>query len=212
MSDGATRQGVRETFDRIAEHFARTRADPWDEVTAFLEGREAVGIGLDLGCANGRHLPVLSTVCDRVVGIDVSRALLEVARQDDRTDASLIQGDATALPLQDDGIGVALYVATLHHLPSERERRASLGELARVLRPHAPVLISTWSVAHERFDNVQPGDHFVPWTLPSGERLDRYYHLYDLDSFRSTVEESRLGVDRIWEENGNCWAICRGTE
>lgn len=210
MGQEATRRGVRDTFDRIAKHFARTRQKPWGQVTTFLEDHGPDATGLDIGCANGRHLPALAAVCEMTIGLDASRRLLRVAMRDRGARAALIQGDATQLPFADDSVDIAIYVATIHHLPSEGQRRGSLNELARVLASDAPVLISTWSVTHDRFDDVEPGDRLIPWTLPNGDRLDRYYHLYDLDSFRTTLSASQLQVERVWEEGGNCWALAHG--
>ena len=209
MANEASRDAVRETFDRIADHFARTRTTPWEEVTSFLDHRDSVDVGLDLGCANGRHLPVLARRCNRTIGIDISRQLLVGARRNHRTVSTILQGDATAIPMISDAVDLVLYIATIHHLPSEDERRQSLNELQRIMRSDGTVLLSTWSVTHDRFEDIEPGDHFIPWTLPNGEQFDRYYHLYDLENFEATIRSSRLQVDRVWESGGNCWAIAR---
>ncbi|MFC6729705.1 methyltransferase domain-containing protein, partial [Natronoarchaeum mannanilyticum] len=67
---------VRETYDDIAEHFASTREYPWPEVEEFLDGVDGA-LGLDLGCGNARHAEPMAEYVDRVVGVDVSRGLLE---------------------------------------------------------------------------------------------------------------------------------------
>ena len=74
------RRDVRETYEYIAEHFAKTRAYPWPETEAFCEGRRA-GTALDVGCGNGRNAELLADHADRVVGVDVSGALLSLARE-----------------------------------------------------------------------------------------------------------------------------------
>ena len=56
--DGPADRWVRDTYDRIGAHFARTRPEPWEEVRRFLEGRSG-DLGLDVGVGNGRHAELL---------------------------------------------------------------------------------------------------------------------------------------------------------
>lgn len=213
MDPARSRRGVRETYDRIATHFARTRAYPWDDVTAFLETVEG-RLGLDVGCGNGRHVEPLAERTDRVLGVDASRELLREARERavDRgyTDAlSLLQGDAARLPLEGDTIDVALSIATIHHLPDRDVRIESLEELARALVPGGRALVSAWSVTHDRFDRTTGFDTTIDWTLPGGETVPRYYHIYDLGEFDRDLGASALRVDRTYLSHGNCFGEVR---
>ena len=200
---------VRDTYDDIAEHFASTREYPWPEVEQFLEDRSGA-VGLDLGCGNCRHAEVLAGRVDRVVGVDVSRGLLETARERRRErgfDVDLVQGDAARLPLATDVVDLAVYVATLHHLPDRETRRDSLDELARVLATGGRALVSAWSTAHDRFDREEGFDTTVDWTLPGGETVPRFYHIYAPDEFRADLEASDLSVRETFLSSGNCYAV-----
>ena len=215
--DAARRAAVRDTYDRIASHFASTREYAWPEVEEFVDesvdgledGAADRPVGLDLGCGNCRHAELLAPHCERVVGLDASRGLLETGRQrgaDRGFDVALCQGDAAALPLSDDSVDIAVYVATLHHLPTPRARRESLDELARVLAPGGRALVSAWSTAHDRFDETEGFDTTIEWTLPGGETVDRFYHIYSPDEFDAALETSALEVID-WElSSGNCYA------
>lgn len=208
------RAEVRETYDRIATHFASTREYAWPEVESFLERRTAT-TGLDLGCGNCRHAEPLAARCDRVVGLDASRGLLETGRAralERGFPVSLIQGDAARLPLGRGTVDLAVYVATLHHLPTRAVRIASLDELARVLTVDGTALVSVWSTAHDRFDREEGFDTAVEWTLPGGERVDRFYHIYAPDEFEADLAESRLRVERVDVSSGNCYAVVRGAD
>lgn len=202
------RSGVRGTYDRIADHFATTRDRPWPDVESFCAGRRA-DLALDLGCANGRHIELLAGHAERVVGLDLSRALLSIAGKR-VPGADLIEGDATSLPLVDDVIGLALYIATLHHLPERRLRRRSLDELARVLDPDGVALVSVWSTTHDRFDSEDATTGFdaeIDWTLPDGETVPRYYHIYAPAEFDADLEASSLAVVESFTSEGNCYAV-----
>ncbi|MEZ3115356.1 class I SAM-dependent methyltransferase [Halobaculum sp. MBLA0147] len=216
----------------MAEHFAETRAHPWPEVVDFVEthgaggddpapavgrGDTAVGhsgaaVGLDLGCGNGRHAELLAGATDRVVGVDASRALLVTARERaaERGYAdslTTVVGDAGALPLASDRVALVVYVATLHHLPTRAARVASLSEVARVLAPGGRALVSAWSTAHDRFDRTDGFDTEIDWTLPGGETVPRFYHVYDPDEFRADLRASDLAVVSTRVSSGNCYAV-----
>jgi ubiquinone/menaquinone biosynthesis C-methylase UbiE len=211
MDDRPDRAGVRDTYDRIADHFAKTRAYPWPEVEDFLDGAPTGALGLDLGCGNGRHVAPLAERTDRVVALDASRNLLAEARDRVRGDGvadhtTLLAGDAARIPLRDATVTVAVYVATLHHLPTREQRVASLDDLARVLTADGAALVSAWSTAHDRFDADEGFDTTVEWTLPGGERVDRFYHIYDPAEFRADLDASELVVGEAFVSSGNCYA------
>ena len=91
----------------------------------------ASGPQLDMPCGAGRLAGSLATK-GRVVGLDGSAAMLEEA-QHVRGYASLVRGDAFALPFGDGAFAGAACVRLLHHLRAD-DRRRVLAELARVTR------------------------------------------------------------------------------
>lgn len=198
---------VAATYETIADEFDRTRRGPWPAVSRFVRATRGASVGLDLGCGNGRHIPGLLAACDAVVGVDLSRSLLEHARRHVDCDRfGAVEGAAPAIPLRSDAIDVAVYIATIHHLPDRSTRVASLDALARVLKPGGTALISGWSIHHDRFEYEQATDVTVDWTLDGGETVPRYYHLYDEDDFAAELAASDLTVSRRWLEAGNCYA------
>ena len=201
---------VHRTYDRIAGHFAQTREYPWPEVESFLEGRTA-GLALDLGCGNGRHAELLADRADRVLGVDASRGLLAEASEraaEREFGVELVAGDAAGIPVAADAVGLAVYVATLHHLPDRRARVASLDELARVLEADGAAVVSVWSTEHDRFEGREAGfDTSVDWTLPCGETVPRFYHVYDPGEFDTDLARSALSVESSFVSSGNCYAV-----
>ncbi len=203
------RADVRATYDRIAAHFAETRPEPWPEVEGFLAGRTS-RVALDVGAGNGRHAELLAARSSRVVAVDISRAALRTAR-DRAADRGYairpLQADAAGLPLRSAAVDLAVYVATIHHLPRRELRVGSLDELARVLAPGGRALVGAWSVSHDRFDAASGFDTTVDWTLPDGETVGRYYHVYDLAEFEADVDASALDRLDSFESAGNCYAV-----
>jgi len=212
-----TRSDVRETYDEIATDFSHSRDSAWPEVSSFLAERSG-GIGLDLGCGNGRHAAHLANCTDRVLGVDASRNLLDEARMRATAldyDVTLVQGDASRIPISDHTVELAVYIATIHHLPSHEARLGTLNELARVLTADGVALVSSWSTAADRFDDPPSTeseqttgfDTTVDWTLPEGTVVDRYYHIFYPAGFRRLLEASELGVESHTLSHGNCYAV-----
>src|SRR5699024_7837325 len=116
----------------------------WPAVERFVDRSDGVALGLDLGCGNARHAAVLADRADRVVGLDASRTVVEAARERREREGfpvDLCQGDATHLPIASETVGLAVYIATIHHLPTHEARIASLNELARVLAAGGRALV-----------------------------------------------------------------------
>jgi ubiquinone/menaquinone biosynthesis C-methylase UbiE len=203
------RSGVRDTYDRIADHFSVKRENTWPEVERFCTDRRAE-TALDIGCGNGRHTELLAERADRAIGLDMSRELLALARERAPT-AECITGDAASLPIADDSIGLAVYVATVHHLPTRELRIQSLDELARVLTSDGSALVSAWSLTHDRFDGSEADavgfDTEVDFTLPDGETVPRFYHIYAPVEFEADIAGSGLTAVDSFLSSGNCYAV-----
>jgi SAM-dependent methyltransferase len=203
--------GVRATYDRIAPHFAETRSRPWPAVEEFLE-TAAGGLGIDVGCGNGRHAATLAARVDRALGVDLSHRLLveaadPVATAGAAAPSGVFRGEPRSTPVPAGSVGVALHVATLHHLPDRSARVDGLDELARTLAPGGRGLVSAWSVTHDRFDREAGFDGWIDWTLPDGTTVPRFYHVYDPDGFAADLGTSDLDVERTFTEAGNCYGV-----
>ncbi|KAL4801446.1 hypothetical protein BDV18DRAFT_149213 [Aspergillus unguis] len=51
-------KNVHEVYQQIAKHFSATRYKPWPIVERFLQDQSPGAVGLDVGCGNGKYLPV----------------------------------------------------------------------------------------------------------------------------------------------------------
>ena len=86
---------------------------------------------------------------------------------------------------------------------------ASLDELARVLTLKGRALVSAWSTAHDRFEGDEGFDTTVDWTLPGGETVPRFYHIYSPKEFEKEVTDSELVAESVEVSSGNCYAVVR---
>lgn len=204
-----------EVFDRIAEHFDLTRKSPWKEVVQYIESMESLNIGADIGCGNGRHIPYLCEKARKVLAVDFSTEMLSVARRniDQRgliEKVFFLLGDSATLPLKEGVLDGFIYIAALHHLPSEEERAESLRFLRRCLRGGAKGLISVWALDQPRFqplaETAKDGNILVPWTMPDGRTYHRFYHLFQEDEFRSSIERSGFTIEKLYRSRDNYFA------
>jgi SAM-dependent methyltransferase len=102
---------------------------------------------LDVGCGDGTFTEEAALCTGDVVGLDVSRTMLDAgaARLAHVPGIRWVQGDATALPFPDASFDVVMAVAMLGVLP---DPAAAIREFARVLKPGGRVVLGVlnrWS-------------------------------------------------------------------
>ncbi len=212
---------VRATYERIAEPFAASRAEPWPEVLTFAASLPTAARIVDVGCGNGRHARTLAAEGHPVVAVDFARNLLLIGRRGSRgriwgRHIGWVQGEATTLPLRSGSMDAALCVAVLHHLPSRDERVLALREIRRVLVSGGRAFVSVWAMDQPRFRRAVEarkglpaevrGDVEVPWTMPDGVVIPRYYHLFQEGELERLIIESGLHGERFFRGPGNLFA------
>jgi hypothetical protein len=72
--------------------------------------------------------------------------------------------------------------------------------------------VSAWATVHDRFseqsgDADEGFDTYVDWTLPGGETVPRFYHIYAPAEFRTDLAASRLTPLDTFVSSGNCYAV-----
>lgn len=97
------------------------------------------GLVLDLGCGPGRDMEWFSGKGFRVLGVDGSPALVELARS--RAVGDVLVGDLRRLPVDEDAVDAVWSMAAMLHLPKD-EFHLALFEARRVLRSGGPFALS----------------------------------------------------------------------
>lgn len=128
---------IQQEFERAAPGFAERTRDRFDDLPATefarIKPHESV---LEVGCGTGNFLRQFRGKAARLIGVDLTFGMLEVAR-DEHPDLELVQGNARRLPFRSAGIDLVASAQALHHIwdpiPVVMEMRRVAGPEGRVL-------------------------------------------------------------------------------
>lgn len=143
-----------ERAQHAAQYFSR-HAPVWDRIRSLhvpesrveaeilsLLGNARIESVLDIGTGTGRMLELLAPLASRAVGLDISPAMLAVARANLEKagvrNVQLRQGDIYALPADQSGFGLIIFHQVLHFLDDPSR---ALREAARLLAPGGRLVV-----------------------------------------------------------------------
>jgi ubiquinone/menaquinone biosynthesis C-methylase UbiE len=143
---------VRRAYDTVADDYDTAFGDDLtrlpvdrqalDEACDAGAGSIATGARvLEVGCGPGPASAHLADRCPRLLGVDVSAAMLAIARR--RTPAlGGVQADMRCLPFRDGVCGLAIACYSLQHVP-RTDLVAALAELGRVIVDGGWLVVAT---------------------------------------------------------------------
>ncbi|KAM9888750.1 hypothetical protein OXX69_013001, partial [Metschnikowia pulcherrima] len=95
VPESQEQQYVHEVYNEIASHFSSTRYKPWPIVEKFLKRQKDYGLGIDVGCGNGKYLGVNPKLV--IIGSDRSDGLVTCAQQNSKNTHLLCVADGLHL-------------------------------------------------------------------------------------------------------------------
>ena len=138
---------IQQAYDIVARSYAEQFADelthkPLDRgmLREFASLVGSAGKVCDIGCGHGRTTAFLQGLGVDVIGIDLSTAMLEAAR-DMNPGVSFRLGNALSLDMADDSLAGTIAFYSIVHLTNEDVDRF-LSEAARVLQPGGLLLLA----------------------------------------------------------------------
>lgn len=205
-------------YNAIAPGFSGTRGRQWQGFGDFGKYVKAGGKVLDLGCGNGRMAETFRDSQVKYLGIDNSEELIKIAKKrfKDRQWAKFKVGDALDLDEPPASFDLALLIAVLHHLPTEKLRLRVLRNISRSLKPGGRLVVSNWNLwqvfgAKKKFryyrylldyrEKTKRGfwrlsDAFVPWKPLMDDNL-RYVHSFRRGELKRLLRRAGFKIEKI---------------
>ena len=134
-------------FDRIASRYDTWYKHPAHRLIDALEKRTVRGylpmgsegaLLLDMGAGTGHWMSLESEAGYTVVGLDRSRAMLEVASSKTAAEGLLVQGDGHRLPFPDASFSAVLSMTTLEFV---QDPPMAVREMIRCLKPGGMLVV-----------------------------------------------------------------------
>lgn len=148
MHDDGWVTAARDSYDRVATRYdelTRGALDrlPFERSMLDLFAQRVLDAGggpvVDAGCGPGWLTGHLARRGLDIVGVDVSPALVDIARTN-QPDLTFSVGSITDLPFEDDALAGLVCWYVLHHVP-DGDLPAVLAEFERVLAPGGQLLV-----------------------------------------------------------------------
>ncbi|MEM2874606.1 MAG: class I SAM-dependent methyltransferase [Candidatus Hadarchaeales archaeon] len=136
-----------ETAHIYERRYSGIQVDKYRAIEKWLP--EKCGLALDLGCGSGLFFDWLIRRARVVVGLDISREMLGLARR--RGNVFLVRGDAENLPFADGVFDLVLSMTVLQNLPSPGR---AVREVGRVLKEGGVSVITSLRKKH-RFSQIE---------------------------------------------------------
>jgi SAM-dependent methyltransferase len=201
-------QRIVEQFTRWAKPFAQlpvhSEADGMARTLAAARIEPGITV-LDVACGPGIVACAAAAKAARVTGIDLTPAMIEQARERQRsqslTNLDWHLGDATQLPFADASFDVVLTRYSFHHVTTPA---AALREMKRVCRKSGRVVVidatpsPETQTAYDRMEILRDGSHVSALTLDQLRAIGREVGLseqhidaYRLDALISTLADEQ---------------------
>ena len=156
----------KKVWDNIAKPWKTYRENKIPIVEDFL--KDKTGLIVDLGCGSGRNmLPKKQT---SYYGVDFSGEQLthtKVYLKKNKIKAKLFQKKIHLLPkkiFKDSMFDAGLFIASLHCIEFDGQRKQALKQLHRILKTDAQALITVWNAKDKRFSSVKNhGPIYMSW-------------------------------------------------
>ena len=168
---------------------------------------------LDVACGTGRHARAFAAAGARCTGVDLSAALLRVARQ--TTSTPLVRADMRQLPIRPGSMDLTVNLFTsFGYFEHDSEHTGALREMISTVRPGGwfvidflnPESVRRNLVAEEQVEvegaivnvsrSVSPDGRYVCKTIraPRGRRFTERVRLFDPAQMSAMLQEAAVDV------------------
>ncbi|MFA6417157.1 MAG: class I SAM-dependent methyltransferase [Patescibacteria group bacterium] len=219
----------KQSYNKIAADFDATRKKYlWPEISKLSADIKAGARILDAGCGNGHLLEAFSNKQIEYLGIDNSRALLDLAKANypayNFQELDLSSPDfANTDFLAGQKFDFIFCIAVLQHIPSRDLRVQLLKNFKTLLYPGGQLIISNWNLwaSPKRsllfkqalkkiigLNKLDFGDVIFPWKNSAGEEVsERYYHAFCKRELKRLALRAGFKKIVVKKDARNYWLI-----
>ncbi|HRZ85497.1 MAG TPA: methyltransferase domain-containing protein [Candidatus Paceibacterota bacterium] len=186
-------------WNKIAPKWSEYKKEPPGMVIDFLKNKK--GNILDLGCGSGRNFVETKGT---IYGVDFSDEMIKLAEKKSKQDnikTNLFVAKATKLPFKDNFFDSVICIALIHCMKYKFQRKKTIKELYRIMKPKAQMLITVWDKDARRFKKEKKKMK-VSWNV-NGKKLYRNYYLYDYEEFKSELENVGFKITKHFDPCSN---------
>ena len=188
----------------------KTKAKFITEAVPALKRRKVQRV-LDLGCGAGRHAINLAKCNFEVIGVDISRSALKLARkwarQEKLKNVAFLQATMTDMPFSSEQFDAVISVSVIHHA-LKKDIDETISEIHRIFRKNGLFLANLASVNDPRCGvgaMVEPNTFKTPEAYEQ-KRFEELHHYFTEDevvslfaSFSKTTVEPMRDRPRYWK-------------
>lgn len=183
-------------YDRNAEGYAKSlnQLGNTEQINQFVKLLPKGAKVLDAGSAGGRDTNLLSLKGLDVIGLDISKGLLSIARKN-YPHLKFIEGNFLSLPFKNDSFDGVWSHASLVHLETIDDVRKALSEFFRVLKLNGVLhvlvkaqignnktqVISDSIIKHNRFFQYFKEDEIKKLIQDTGFNIIYFEHYREID-------------------------------
>jgi ubiquinone/menaquinone biosynthesis C-methylase UbiE len=160
----------------------------------------------DIGCGNGKYLNLFSTYCYSMIGLDKSFEQVNLAKDkcSEELNVSVIQADATEIPLVEHSVDVVLACWMLGTILERDRQEQVIKEMKRICKPGGKIIFienmprSEFEALRGRFpDPLNRTEEYNNFLMEQGFEL---WSSINTHFEFSSIEKAREVFKTIWKD------------
>ena len=207
---------IRANYNTIAKEWDISRFRPSEVKVLFLKNAKPGMVVGDIGCGNGIIIPeLLKRKIKKYYGLDISNKLIAIAKNKylnevKKGKVEFKVGNALKLPYPKNKFDIIFSLATMHHLPNEKNHLKFLQEINKVLKPGGKAVIFNWNLLSdktydryhikeclERMKQAGYGERnvFIGWKGTPENDIKRFIHIFLPEEIKKIAK--KVGFKKI---------------
>lgn len=206
-------QETEDGYDLMAGKFSETRKYFWRGLEFIADYAKEEDKLLDFGCGNGRLLELFFNKKIDYLGVDISRKLINTAKEKYPNKANSFQkiSNSDSLSLPGESFNTIFSIAVFHHFPSKKYREDVAKELYRITKKEGHIIITIWNLWQKKYiknifknwlgklkgdNDMDWNDCYVSFTDNEGKKFQRYHHAFTKRELCELFSDAGFNIEK----------------